>query len=354
MHSFRLRYVVLGLLIYLQNAFCRTCGSEFEDIASKAVVASTVFEGTVVDKYVNITSSHLYNARFNVIKTFKGSLPKEKREYLDVTVGVFGPENPEQCNTHVEVGSHYIVFLNQSQEVSLYTISNFPELSTKTSKRELRKILCDENIDNCAIPVKARLRPTSVNVKEGKSLTLRCKAEGYPPPIVEWYVDDHPIERDRRIKITYRKGVSKFRIRKTNVGHSGRYQCIVKNALGERVYQESKVTVQSADAPDVDPSLPTTTGRTPTRSTPPTGGIARRCDAASSEGMCLNGGQCWEVPAPNNRWERFCRCTEHYVGDRCQEREPEIFSRPDTGPSALLTLWDIDVRVRIFLPSGTK
>ena len=149
MHSFRLRYVVLGLLIYLQNAFCRTCGSEFEDIASKAVVASTVFEGTVVDKYVNITSSHLYNARFNVIKTFKGSLPKEKREYLDVTVGVFGPENPEQCNTHVEVGSHYIVFLNQSQEVSLYTISNFPELSTKTSKRELRKILCDENIDNC-------------------------------------------------------------------------------------------------------------------------------------------------------------------------------------------------------------
>ena len=148
MHSYRLKYVVLGLLIYLQNAFCRTCGSDFEDIASKAVLASTVFEGTVVEKSLNISNSYLYNATFEVIKTFKGSLPKHRRKYLRVTVGEFGPEDRELCNTHVADGSHYIVFLNTSQiDASFFTISNFPEEATKATKRQLRKILC--NSDDC-------------------------------------------------------------------------------------------------------------------------------------------------------------------------------------------------------------
>ena len=143
MHSYRLRYIVLGLLICLQNAFCRTCGSEFEDVASKAVLASTIFEGTVVENSLNISHTQLYNATFEVIKTFKGTLPKHRRRYLQVTVGVFGPENREQCNTHVDIGSHYIVFLNTSQvDSSYFTISNFPEYSTKATKRQLRKILC--------------------------------------------------------------------------------------------------------------------------------------------------------------------------------------------------------------------
>ena len=145
MHSFRLRYIVLGLLICLQNAFCSTCGSQFEDIYSKAVEAATVFEGTMVGRSLNITAPDdlYYNATFNVIKTFKGDLPRHRRKYLQVTVGLFGPEDPVHCTAPVVVGSQYLVFLNATTSDDFYTISHFPEDSTKTTKRQLRKVLCD-------------------------------------------------------------------------------------------------------------------------------------------------------------------------------------------------------------------
>ena len=162
MHSFRLRYIVLGLLIYIQSAFCRTCGSKFDDVASRAVQASVVFHGTVVrvdavEDASGNAGTGFYTATFRVRnrKLLKGFLPKEtERRYNPVTVGIFGPEDRAKCITQVKVGSQYIVFLNTSTSrarrrvmgattsTTFHSISGFPEPLSRIAARLVRRTLC--------------------------------------------------------------------------------------------------------------------------------------------------------------------------------------------------------------------
>lgn len=148
MHSFRLRYIVLGLLIYLQNAFCLPCGLEFDDIESKAILADVVFEGALNEKlYVHENGSE-YKVKFNVNKLFKGKLPKVRKRgkrYHPVVTGIFGFDSGGGCDTEVDTSLTYLVFLNTTSfsQTQYYEISDLPEVSTKNSKRNIRNILCD-------------------------------------------------------------------------------------------------------------------------------------------------------------------------------------------------------------------
>ena len=170
MHSFRLRYIVLGLLIYIQSAFCRTCGSKFDDVASRAVQANVVFHGivervdAVKDASVDAASragTGYYTATFRLRKRklLKGSLPKEtEHSYKLVTVGIFGPDDKEKCITQVKVGSQYIVFLNttvrtsalDADSPSFRTISGFPEPLSRKAARLVRRTLC-KNCGKCIL-----------------------------------------------------------------------------------------------------------------------------------------------------------------------------------------------------------
>ena len=160
MHSFRLRYIVLGLLIYIQSAFCRTCGSKFDDVASRAVQANIVFHGivervdAVKDALWTTGGTGYYTATFRLIrfrkeKLLKGYLPKEtERRYKLVTVGIFGPDDKEKCITQVKVGSQYIVFLNTTVRATaadspaFHTLSGFPEPQSKKAARLVQRTLC--------------------------------------------------------------------------------------------------------------------------------------------------------------------------------------------------------------------
>ena len=144
MHSFRLRYIVLGLLIYIQNAFCRTCGSDFEDVPSRAILADIVMEGKVDGKSTNGNANVLYNATFAVKKVLKGSLPQSKSEYLPVIVGDFGPEDADRCITEVTTGSNYVVFLQDREDQSepYHRTAGFPEPTSRQALRDVRKITC--------------------------------------------------------------------------------------------------------------------------------------------------------------------------------------------------------------------
>ena len=147
-------HILFGLLLCLQYACATstTCGSQFEDIYSKAVEASTVFEGTLVGRSYDVTTppggdDSYYYATFDVIKTFKGTLPRHRRQYSPVVVGVFGPRDPVRCTVPVLEGSQYIVFLNSTinpHNANYYLISHFPENSTKSTKRQIRKVLCED------------------------------------------------------------------------------------------------------------------------------------------------------------------------------------------------------------------
>ena len=186
MHSFRLRYIVLGLLIYIQSAFCRTCGSEFNDLTSRAYRAHAIFHGSVVriDPYVPppswahrqrrnlVNETRYYYATFRVRnrKLLKGSLLSWTRENAPkfhlVTVGVFGPLDKKRCVAPLQVGSNYIVFLQVSNSTTSthsthfsrrsngsssalstpepfsYRVSSLPEPMSKLSARKVRRSVC--------------------------------------------------------------------------------------------------------------------------------------------------------------------------------------------------------------------
>lgn len=187
MHSFRIRYIVLGLLVYIQSAFCRTCGSNFDDVPSSSVLATVVFEGvaTHVEQIAAdpVTTTErddnnllvLYNlVQFKVRRLFKGDLPRRPsnpERIANVLVGKFGESrelgDPDRCLAPlVEIGSHHIVFLNSTERTTgvatplrprdasdpaewsvsaplHYPISAFPVPSSKAVLRQVRDYTCE-------------------------------------------------------------------------------------------------------------------------------------------------------------------------------------------------------------------
>lgn len=157
MHSYRFRYIFLGLLIYIPSIFCRICGSDFDDVSSRAFLADIVFEGTLVGRYGSDTREELMNpgnnrfqAYFSVKKVLKGSLSREETgdSYKPVVAGDFGLYNvPEECVAKVRPGTNttYYVFLkaNVNPLVPKYRISAYPQVVTKKARKAIKAILCD-------------------------------------------------------------------------------------------------------------------------------------------------------------------------------------------------------------------
>ena len=146
MHSYRFRYIVLGLLIYIQSAFCRTCGYDFDDVATRVYTADIVFEGTFLGKYEHDGMDARFNASFNVIKVHKGSLPRglSNGEYRPVIAGDFGPRDREECVAPIQTNGTLIVFLknNTDPSVPIYRITGFPEKNSKKALKAIRGIHC--------------------------------------------------------------------------------------------------------------------------------------------------------------------------------------------------------------------
>ena len=143
MHSFRLRYIVLGLLIYIQSAFCRTCGSDFhEDVTSRAILADVVVEGRA-RKAGPLDSRDRYNVTFNVGKLHKGDIrPAVGDKRRTILVGTFGAENPDECIIPVDIGSQNILFLKATPDPSFFRSAGYPEIADKKSKKLVRKGVC--------------------------------------------------------------------------------------------------------------------------------------------------------------------------------------------------------------------
>ena len=166
MHSHRLRYTFLGLLIYIQSAFCRRiCGTDFHDVASKTYLADIVFEGHYDGIYQRSTGSVRngrqsgnlddetirYDGMFTVHKVMKGNLPRDDsgRRYSPVVAGQFGAPNAEDCVAVMGSpgqgrNSTYIIFLkgNPNPAYPIYKISAYPELSTRNNLKLVKKISC--------------------------------------------------------------------------------------------------------------------------------------------------------------------------------------------------------------------
>jgi len=152
MKLFRLRFILLGLLLCLCHVWCLNCQKEFVDPASSAFFADVVLIVKLSQKLPPLDLR--YNA--TVIIENKRSILKgvhflrpllSRRGSSLVTVGEFGLEDPKNCVANLEKGSDYMIFLKRTNENDFFRTSAMPVSSRdrkefKRAKKDVKKILC--------------------------------------------------------------------------------------------------------------------------------------------------------------------------------------------------------------------
>lgn len=184
MHICRIRYTVLGLLIYyLQNAFSSSCVSDFDDVASKTVMADIVIEGQFYREIPIKEMPGFYNIRFNKVTLIKGDVAddsppvqrnskgangeqrKDKKHgssqmtaisqpgqkngrnrpggskelSIPIVVGLFGPtHDPSECvyaRKSMSRGQRYLVFLSNPDQPEIHANSRQDYRSRRYRRR---------------------------------------------------------------------------------------------------------------------------------------------------------------------------------------------------------------------------
>lgn len=145
MKLFRLRFVLLGLLLCVCHVWSLSCRTEFDDPESYAYQSEIVFMGKV-EQILPPKNNNLYNVTVKIKNRdiFKGleKGPKVRR----IRVGQFGPENIDNCIARVERDKDYFFFLNSTSDSEYLTTSRMPLISEsskhkKVTKGRIKKIL---------------------------------------------------------------------------------------------------------------------------------------------------------------------------------------------------------------------
>ena len=76
-----------------------------------------------------------------------------------------------------------------------------------------------------------------------EKLELAVKFTGKPPTQTKWFRDEVQVHPGLKVKIVTTQESSVLTIPKVTLKQGGVYKCVVKNDIGEAVY-ESKVSVQ--------------------------------------------------------------------------------------------------------------
>lgn len=143
-------YSVSLLLLLVCKVRCEPlCGSWFDDVSSRTVLAPIVFEGEprVAHSWTERDQVR-YNLTFRVDRVFKGTLPKRDSGsgFRNLMVGIFGhlADRANCVGTNVSLRSTYVVFLNstvvgRSGRLNIYRITSFSEPSTKEVIENVQK-----------------------------------------------------------------------------------------------------------------------------------------------------------------------------------------------------------------------
>lgn len=103
--------------------------------------------------------------------------------------------------------------------------------------------------------------PSDLIVSKGEPATLNCKAEGRPPPTIEWYKDGERVETDRDDPRSHRMLLPSGSLFFLRIVHGRRskpdegvYTCVARNYLGEAISRNASLDVASK-APCYPPPL---------------------------------------------------------------------------------------------------
>lgn len=92
--------------------------------------------------------------------------------------------------------------------------------------------------------------PSDLIVSKGEPATLNCKAEGRPPPTVEWYKDGERVETNRENPRSHRMLLPSGSLFFLRIVHGRRskpddgiYVCVARNYLGEAKSRNASLEV---------------------------------------------------------------------------------------------------------------
>ncbi|KAL4240420.1 Contactin-3 [Mactra antiquata] len=265
MKLFRLRFILLGLLLCLYHVWCLTCGTEFDDAATSAYLADVVIIGTLTQKLP--PNENLYNATVTVSKSRNVLKGAETLRVLNLlrrgggssllTVGQFGnTPNAEFCYADVKRGTEYIFFLKQHYTGSTFFLSAIPisedDSTYKRAKKDIKKILCNKKKCVKLPEFDPRKEMKSLKVNTGKKMELNCRLHRKPLPnaVFTWLKDERDVNtiKSNRLRIKTSKKGSRLSIKRASVSDSGVYKCIARNIEGS-VMQQAEVIVSDGVLP---------------------------------------------------------------------------------------------------------
>ena len=70
-----------------------------------------------------------------------------------------------------------------------------------------------------------------LTAQEFKSLQLRCRASGYPPPTIEWYKDGHLVTHNEP-GVSVSPNGEVLTIQRVNRIHAGEFTCLARSIVG--------------------------------------------------------------------------------------------------------------------------
>jgi hypothetical protein len=309
-----------------------SCATEFEDVASKVILADTVVLATAhrirrLGGGASADSRTQTSAvRFRVEHVFKGNIPEmaqtvppptavttsdviiQKRRSGDsavplttLTVMTFGHRADVKACVAPEVtlGKRYLVFLHArlasagDSTDATYYISGFPVNATDSNVAEVRRLV---RCTKCTRRPRATMSPTQRTLKAGQKLKLSCRTSGKPQPIVTWFKDGFPLLLDRRrMNIKTSKRSSQLSIGRTTPIDSGLYECQASNVVARTQKMAANVVVSPPDAPTEKAFT----------------------DLCERQDYCFNGGICRIMKSLG---KQFCECPAEFEGLRCQEK----------------------------------
>eukprot|EP00064_Thunnus_orientalis_P017175 superscaffoldBa00003574_g17255 len=92
--------------------------------------------------------------------------------------------------------------------------------------------------------------PSDLIVSKGEPATLNCKAEGRPPPAIEWYKDGERVETDKDDPHSHRMLLPSGSLFFLRIVHGRRskpdegiYTCVARNYLGEAISRNASLEV---------------------------------------------------------------------------------------------------------------
>ena len=166
MKLFRLRFVLLGLFLFVCNVWSRNCGTEYNDAASNAYLSDVVVVGRVSQKlplgYEKYKATIRIQGKRGIFKGAallkKGS--SRKRSSDMITIGVFQDVQEDsdavpgvgECGYSLTRDIQYLFFLNSTSQKKYYSVTAMPisenlKKEFKRGKKDIKKILCKSG--NC-------------------------------------------------------------------------------------------------------------------------------------------------------------------------------------------------------------